>query len=762
MKMQFRLLQARVTHAVKIRLLCVSTSVLCALSMPVLATESVSQAPTAKTSATSNSHKTLAEIAKWEAISKRVTITRDKWGIPHVDAATDADAVFGLLYAQAEDDFPRIELNYVNALGRLAEIEGEKEIWRDLRMKMYIDPTDLKAKYAKSPLWLKRLMQGFADGLNFYLHTHPHVKPRLIQRFEPWMALAFSEGSIGGDIESINLKELKAFYQTTPVIDGGSASVLVEPAVSTGVLQEPRGSNGFAIAPARTVDGHAMLLINPHTSFYFRPEVHVRSAQGLNAYGAVTWGQFFIYQGFNEYNGWMHTSDGADVIDEYLLSVHQQGDQFYYEYEGKKLAFKVVEIVVPYKTDSGIENRTIRSYFSHHGPVIRRQGKQWVAVKMMQEPVKALMQSYLRTKTRNIDEFAKVMQLKANSSNNTVYADKHGTIAYYHGNFVPRRAPEFDWTRPVDGSTKATEWQGLHELSEIIQLRNPHSGWIQNTNNWPFSAAGGTSPRRDNFPKYMWSKPENARGLHAVKVLSNATRLNLDGLIALAYDPELTAFESLLPPLFAAYESDPRPQLQTQVTTLRQWDFNARVDSVATSLAIYWAQELVRQYASEANAKAIPVIDYLKSVPSQSLLNALSQATERLRSDFGDWQIPWGEINRFQRLSGAIGAGFDDSKPSFPVAFASGNWGSLASFGMTAPQVTKRIYGDRGNSFVAVVSFGPKVVAKSILAGGQSADTASPHFSDQAEMYAKGQFKDVLFYPKDIMQHMERRYHPGH
>jgi acyl-homoserine-lactone acylase len=704
---------------------------------------------------------TSAERARLQAQARRVTILRDKWGIPHVFGKTDAHAVFGMLFAQAEDDFNRVELNYINALGRLAEVEGEKEIWRDLRMKLYIDPVELKAKYAASPAWLKQLMDAYADGLNWYLVTHPRVKPKLIARFEPWMALAFSEGSIGGDIETIDLKALQAFYS-----DSGAPAQTVALA-DKGFDPEPRGSNGFAIAPRLTAGGHALLMINPHTSFYFRPEIHMVSGEGLNAYGAVTWGQFFVYQGFNDRIGWMHTSGGGDVIDEYLETVTGRDGNYVYKYGAGERPVRAKTIALPYKTAEGMATRTVTAYFTHHGPVIREQDGKWVAVRMMDDPMHALMQSYGRTKARDYAAFRKVMDLRTNSSNNTVYADADGNIAYFHGNFIPRRDPRFDWTKPVDGSDPATEWKGLHDVGETITLFNPGSGYISNTNNWPCTGFGASSPDCAKYPAYMWSLPQNPRGVHAERVLRDARDLTLDGLIAKAYDSYLTAFEPLVPALAQDWEALPagdplKAKLADQVALLRGWDLRFSTASVPTSLAVYWGQEMVAHASARAKAQRVPVIDFVQtSLTPQERLDALARASDRLLSDFGSWKTPWGEINRFQRLSGAVDQQYDDSKPSLPVAFTSANWGSLASFGMTAKQTTRRIYGDRGNSFVAAVEFGPRVRAKSILAGGESGDPASPHFADQAAMYSRGEFKDVLYYKEDIEKQLERRYHPG-
>src|SRR5436190_5449242 len=199
------------------------------------------------------------DLARQERQARNVTIVRDDWGIAHVYGKTDADAVFGAIYAQAEDDFNRVETNYLNSMGRLAEAEGESKVVQDLRMKLFIDPVELKKLYAQSPGWLQKLMNAWADGLNFYLSKHPETKPRVIQKFEPWMALSFTEGSIGGDIEKVNLNQLGAFYAHQPAS--------AEPPAQD---PEPRGSNGAAIAPANSATKHALLLINPHTSFFFR------------------------------------------------------------------------------------------------------------------------------------------------------------------------------------------------------------------------------------------------------------------------------------------------------------------------------------------------------------------------------------------------------------------------------------------------------------------------------------------------------------
>ena len=699
-----------------------------------------------------------SEPERWGKQARNVKIIRDDWGIAHVYGKTDADAVFGMVYAQAEDDFNRIEINYLNSMGRLAEAEGESKIYQDLRMKLFVNSDTLKKQYMASPPWLKTLMNAFADGLNDYLFHHPEVKPKVIHRFEPWMALSFTEGSIGGDIERIDLAQLAALYGKTNQLP---------PSRTTAFLTEPSGSNGIAISPSHTAAHHALLLINPHTSFFFRSELQMVSNEGLDAYGAVTWGQFFIYQGFNQRAGWMHTSSGVDAVDEYLETIKKKGDRFYYKNGNEERPVEANEITVPYKTDHGMAEKKFIAYRTQHGPVIREANGKWVSIQLMQERVKALMQSYLRTKATSYKSYRQTMELQANSSNNTIFADADGDIAYFHGNFIPRRDTSFDWTKPVDGSVSATEWHGLLSVDETPHLLNPASGWLYNSNNWPWSAAGSSSLHREDYPAYVETGTESARGLHAIRVLDGKQQFTLDSLIAAAYDSYLPWFDKTIPALVKAWneaaDSGPlKAKLAEQVNLLRTWDRRWAVSSVPTSLAVFWGEEIRRQVLPAAKKKNIPAEDYISSeVPGEQLLQSLLVASDKLRADFGTWKTSWGDINRFQRLTGDIVQPFNDAKPSIPVGFTSSVWGSLASFGARAYPGTKKWYGTSGNSFVAVVEFGNKVRAKAVTAGGESGNPQNPHFDDQAKRYATGNLRDVYFYRSDLKGHIEREYRPG-
>lgn len=571
---------------------------------------------------------------------------------------------------------------------------------------------------------------------------------------------------------SITEEDVKEFYSGTAMNHTGSFSTNSSSFVHVANAQQEKtdGSNGFAIAPSRTQNGHAILYINPHTTFYFRPEVHMISKNGLNAYGAVTWGQFFIYQGFNSNCGWMHTSSSADVSDMYSEKITKLNNRFYYKYNNQWLPVTEKKMALQYKDGNTISKKTIITYFTHHGPVMAQKDGQLISVKANNRDMNGLIQSWLRTKAKGFDEYKKIMEMRVNTSNNTVFADKSGNIAYWHGNFMPKRDPKFNWGKVVDGTTKATEWKGLHQLDEIVHVYNPSNGWIQNCNSTPFTVSGNQSPLKSNYPVYMAPDGENFRGINAVRVLEKENKFTIDKIIAAGYDTYLTAFEILIPALLKAHAAAGNDSLAIQlnepIALLKQWDYRVAEESVATALAIEWAQllgpQLRKVYIEDGETDQVQTTQHFaaNATPDQ-LLKPLGEVIRLFQQRYGSWNVAWGQINRYQRVSNEIRQKYDDAKESVPVAFASSAWGMLPAYNSNYYPGTVKRYGTSGNSFVCAVEFGPHVRAKSLLAGGVSGNIQSPHFKDQLVMYTKGQFKEVLYYKEDVLKHKEQSYHPG-
>ncbi len=572
-----------------------------------------------------------AELRRYKTEAGLCTVIRDKWGIPHIYGKKDADVVFGLMYAECEEDFSRLEKNYLEMLGRQAEAYGEGYLYYDLQMRLIYDSVAAKNDYRNAPPWMHRLLDAAADGVNYYLCTHPETRPLALRRFEPWYPLMFTDGSVSAtSTGGIALSELRNFYSQDHSVaaagPGSRADLAAEGAFTAdrgiGVEAPETGSNGFAIAPARTASGNAMLYINPHVPFYFRMEVQLISEEGLNAYGAVTWGQFFVYQGFNAHCGWMHTSSYADVADLYEEKVIRRDGvnvgvkggpgkgSWMAEYQGEWQPVTEKPLTLWYQSDSsrdggGIRQLSVTGYYTRHGPVMGSRNGKWLSLKEYNRSLNALIEAWQITKANNFAEYKAAMGIRANTTNNTVYADDQGNIAYWHGNFMPKRDTAYNWSLPVDGTVSATEWKGLHELDEIVHVYNPATGWIENCNSTPFTSSGVSSPDRAKYPRYMAPDGQNFRALNAACLLGGAHGLGLDSLIAKGYDHYLAAFDRLLPPLFQAYvggSADPggagaaggltdslKAALREPMDMLRQWDKRSGVNSFATTLAIEWA-----------------------------------------------------------------------------------------------------------------------------------------------------------------------------
>ena len=783
------------------------------------------------------------ELHHYEAEARQVNIVRDQWGVPHIYGKTDAATVFGLMYAECQNDFSRVEKNYLEMLGRQAEAYGDSYLYNDVMMRLIYDSAQAITDYRKSPSWMHKLLDAFADGINYYLYKHPETQPILLKHWEPWYALMFTDGSVSAtSTGGIRPEEIGNFYsnnngmsllkgwpipqgratkehapakmhttavermvladrgiavpeENAPPTPNRSNQIQAEqssgnpsqddlhppstnqlhPATTERTFPDPadsdpeRGSNGFAIAPSRTASGNALLYINPHVPYYFRMEVQLVSEEGLNAYGAVTWGQFFIYQGFNAHCGWMHTSSYADVADLYEEKTHHGDKGWEYEYEGVSKPVTSKPFTVYYQKNGQLLNLPVTGYYTHHGPVMGSRNGKWLSLKEYNRSLNALVEAWLITKATTFDAYKKAMDIRANTTNNTVYADDQGNIAYWHGNFMPRRDTAYHWSLPVDGTVAATEWKGLHELDEIVHVYNPATGWIQNCNSTPFSLSGSSSPDRNHYPSYMAPDGENFRALNAVRLLQSADHLTLDSLIAKGYDHYLTAFDVLLPALFEAYaasDDSTKRSLEEPITLLQQWDKRSSIHSIATTLAIEWGTRMA-QYApkpknsEEATNAVVNVKAEAVHSTATEKLHELAAVLADLQQRYGTWKMEWGDLCRYQRLTGKITERYDDQLPSLPVGLVSSAFGALPSVQSKVMKDTKKRYGYSGNSFIAAVEFGKKVTARTIVTGGESSDPASPHFSDQAAMYLDGRFKDVLFYKEDVLSHKEKEYRPG-
>src|SRR4051812_12728695 len=585
------------------------------------------------------------EIDRYKANAQQVTIIRDNWGVPHIYGKTDADAVFGLLYAQCEESFKSVEENNLEMLGRLSEVYGESRLYDDLEMRLIYDTAAAINDYNNSPAWLKKLLDAAADGVNYYLYKHPEVKPAVLTHFEPWYALLRTNGSISATQDGgISVSDMKALY---PAKD---SSVAFREKKNPYINDEPRGSNGFAVAPTKTADKNAILYINPHVTFYFRSEVQMVSEEGLNAYGAATWGTFFVFQGFNQYCGWMHTSGEADVADLFTEKVIKKGDSLYTQYDEKQMPITSKTVTIRYKKENGFGEQTFTTYATIHGLVIGSRDGQWLSLRENNRSLPALEQSWLRTKTKGFEEFKQVMNLRSNTSDNTVFADYKGNIAYWHGNFVPRRSTRYDYSLPVDGSTTASDWKDMYALDSIVHVYNPATGFIQNCNATPFTVSGKSSPKPEKYPVYMAPDGENYRGITAARLLSNANNITVEKMIdSIGYNHYLAAFDDLIPTLLKDYNAlssndTLKQSLGEAIVLLDKWNRSSSDTSVASTIAIEFGYRFLQKMPPVTNPyNTTHVVEQFRSIiqhtTEKERLILLSETLTDLTNRFGKWNI---------------------------------------------------------------------------------------------------------------------------
>jgi penicillin amidase len=358
---------------------------------------------------------------------------------------------------------------------------------------------------------------------------------------------------------------------------------------------------------------------------------------------------------------------------------------------------------------------------------------------------------YAMGRAHSLTEFKAAMSRLAIPMFNTIYADREGNIFYVYNAAVPRRMAKIDWTKPLDGSSPESEWQGYHTFDELPQLTNPPAGFLQNCNSTPFLTTTEGNPVKTAYPSYMVHEPDTPRARLSRRILSAKNKFTFDELARAAFDTTVLQAETFVPALVDEWEKLKQAdavraeKLKGAVAELRAWNRVSTIDSKAMTLFAFSFERASR----------------IRDSAPWPRIRALEAAIASLERDWGTWQVSWGEVNRLQRVHTGGHELFSDTRPSLPVPGAAGPLGIIINFYARPEKDQKRRYGYLGNTYVSVIEFGREPQARSLLVFGESADSTSPHYLDQARLYAAGEMKPSWFTLPEIKKHSERSYHPG-
>ncbi|HET9316140.1 MAG TPA: acylase [Vicinamibacteria bacterium] len=652
-----------------------------------------------------------------------VRVLRDTWGVPHVFGRTDADAAYGLAWAHAEDDFDTIQGALLAARGRLATRLGPDGAPNDYLVQLLRVREAVDAGYERDLLPATRaLCEAYAEGINHYAARHPD---------RAWPGVFPVQGK---DVIAGFVHKLPLFYGLGRVLTGLMAD---SPPASP-----PPGSNAFAIAPSRSADGATRLLVNSHqpwdgpVAWY---EAHVRSDEGWDAVGGVFPGAPVILHGHNRNLGWAHTVNEPDLIDVYELEVNPDNPRQYF-FDGAWRDFEVRTASIDVKVLGPIHWTARReTLWAVHGPAIRGPRGTYALRLAGFGDVRPVEQWYRMNKARSFAEWTEAMRMLALPMFNVAYADAEGHIAYVYNARLPRRPDGFDWADHLPGDTSAAIWHECLSFDELPKVVDPPSGFLQTCNGTPFrTTTGEGNPDPSAFARSLGIESYlTNRGLRALELLGGDPSITADELDAykcdVTYSAQSAAARNLAALLAAPPPQDERTFAALQV--VRRWDRRADVANPATALALL---------AFRVDEKG-----RIREEPADVLMGRLREAARALESRFGRLGLPWSEVNRLRR--GTMDIGIDGGPDLLRAVYSE-------------PAADGRRRGVAGDSYVLVAEWDKdgRVRSKSIHQfGSATKDERSPHFADQAALFARCGFKPVWLDETEIRAHLEREYRPG-
>ncbi len=668
------------------------------------------------------------------------TILRDDYGVPHIFGKTDADVAYGLAWAHSEDDFLTIQLTLLAGRGRLASVMGPDAAPVDYVVSLLRIPDTVEQGWPTIPEEVRDVLDAYADGLNHYAATHPDE------------ALVGLFPVTGKDLVAAFVQKVPLFFGLDEVI--GDLFGDERPDLTASVSPAARyGSNVFAVSPRRSATGETMLVSNSHQPWtgpvaWYEASVH--SEQGWDMTGALFPGMPFLALGHNRDLAWSFTVNRPDLIDVYLLDVDPD-DPNRYRVDGEWKTFEVrtaeIEVRLVGRLRWTFEREALWSVF---GPVIRRPHGTYAVRYAGMGTVGLAEQLYRMNKATSFEEWRDALSARNGlPSFNVGYADRTGRIAYiYHGLF-PDRDPRFDWDGYLPGDTTATLWTSYLPLSALPQVVDPESGYIQSSNSTPYTAAGpDDSPRPGDFPATMGIEThETNRSLRSRTLLAADPSITFDELVAIKFDvvyDETSAPVRLRDRILGLGLEGTSADIDRALETIARWDRSADRADRATALIVVTLAELLAADVDINPSQLAEPID----VSDGELAAAFTAAVETLVDRFGRVDPPWGDVNRLVRGDRDLPL---DGGPDLLRAV----YGRL---------VDGRFEGIAGDAYVLVVSFRPDgtVTSRSVHQfGSATLRPDSPHYADQADLFARNELKPVWFDEADVRAHLEAEYRPG-
>ena len=676
--------------------------------------------------------------SKSRDLAAQANIRWDNYGVPHILAPTEEAAYFGQGYVIAQDYLLELARLFLKARSEEAMYFGEKFVESDLAVKELEIYSGAETGYRKMPPWVRKIVDGYASGYNHYLTRHPKGQPEWVKPITGVDVLAHARRVVlmefSMDFRALRDVGRRAFH------DNETAAMV--------------GSNMWALGKGRSASGKGILLANPHLNWrgsHLFYESHITVPGKVNISGASLIGTPGVALGFNENLGWSHTVNAHDSDDIYELTLDPK-DNNRYLYDDDSLPMTKREISIQVKTDAGLVPRKKEVYWTHYGPVLKRDGAKAYAFKSANiDEYRFIEQWNLMGKAKNLTEFRQALDMQALPMFNICYADKEGNVFYIFNGRFPERPSGYNWAGIVPGNTSATEWNRILPESRLPQMVNPPGGYVQNSNSAPWYTNMQAMLDRRLFPDYLTPNFNGLRTQLSLEMLEKDESITLEEVLRYKYNMKLLLADRVKWNLDSLFGMVDGVNLAEPAEVLNRWDNTVSRESKGALLFVtFWRKYLEKAHRvyAEPWKESASATTPRGIGDNRAARSALAAAVQEMKQKYGSLEVPWGDVHRLRR--GSI---------DVPIGGLTDEFGAFRIIGYDEDKDGKFV-ARGGDSYVLAVEFTSPPTAYSIMAYSQTTDTTSPHHTDQSELFAKEQWKRAWFTEEEIAKNLERSYHP--